>query len=192
MTGPRKKGDVAFKIFTHARHMDKSAALLESLMHHDPDFMMPSMMLRSFIFEIYLKCLIVLESGGDAPRGHDYLELFKLVSETSKAKIQSHYAQNPSVMLRVQQQVDQLTDLSDEQRQRIRDLDLSFYAVLKNAKNSFRQLRYIYEDSELDSFQGFTVETILLGVVERIKELRPNWFLSDPHWNVGPATSLTR
>ena len=83
----QKSHDNCFKIFVHASHFHESDHRLRNTVPADrPDQLPlvahPSMVLSAFATELYLKCLLCLETGR-APHGHHLRNLFdQLLPET--------------------------------------------------------------------------------------------------------------
>jgi hypothetical protein len=176
---PPTQGDLAYRIFTHAKQFEKASMLLAQQIQSDADFMLPCTMMGCFVFELYLKCLIVIETGSAPRKEHNYLKLFEKLSAESKAKIKEYYDKNPSPT-QLLQRSGKFSVLRPEDATYMQNLDLSFDAVLAASKNAFQQVRYIYEEGQMKLGDSFFAGPIIGGTLERIKELRPQWFPPDP------------
>lgn len=137
--------------------------------HPDPRTMLvvgsPALVLSAFASELYLKCLIALETGR-AAQGHDLLALFKSVGKETQANIDrrwSEYVMSP-------QQQRHYAGLASLVGHSI-PTDLNW--ALKNGGSGFVELRYLHEGDDGSKF--------LLGDFPDI--LRAEVLLQKPEWS---------
>jgi hypothetical protein len=174
---------LAFLIFTHAKRLDGAAHLIGLQTSKNPNFIVPYVVMASFVFELYLKCLVVLDTNKRPPNIHDYVKLFELLSDSSKAKVKEVYDNNPSPALEMVRTGKFPKELNPEHVAFLKAKDFSFEATLSRAKNAFENFRYIYEewhDPQDDPKFEFSVNSIVQGVIEAIKAQRPAWYEQDP------------
>jgi hypothetical protein len=138
---------VAEKIFEHAESFYQAAAALRSHLpvrlrsdhfeniHAALTLTEPLVVLDALTCELYLKCLICIETG-DAPRGHDLRKLYDQVSGATRTRIESSW--DSEVATRRRKKWD---DLERFGLKVYRELPLA----LANGTNSFERYRYSYE-----------------------------------------------
>lgn len=145
----------------------KSGKQFGPLVTQAPAELTPMTVCFSFSVELYLKCLVCLETG-TAPRGHSLEELMKMVSQQSQDEIEKHYE----------------ALMSDRPDRDVVDAQFGvgstkFQNALKGANKGFEHWRYVYERNMAP---GFSLSSYLAhGVRQTLINLRPNWkgFLAD-------------
>jgi hypothetical protein len=124
----------------------------------------PVMVLGALTIELFLKCLICIETGG-APRTHDLRELFDLLSDSTRTRIQ-HSWDNGIAAHRAAE----WDDIENRTGVKIaRDLP----TALSVGGDSFRRIRYSYEGNNQDLQYYLQDLPTLLGRV--ILEIRPEF-----------------
>jgi hypothetical protein len=132
------------------------------LSRHMPDLMFPMVMCASFSLELYLKSLVLLESG-TAERGHNLETLFSKISPASQGAIRKNYEKKRSVQ-------DAMLAASNVPPLPKADFDF----VLHASAEAFENFRYAYEGIVKDQ-TGWLAGPIGECVRERIIELHPDW-----------------
>jgi len=168
------------KIFVHASHFHESDHRLRNRVPANrpdqvPLVAHPSMVLSAFASELYLKCLLCLETGR-APQIHHLRNLFdKLLPET-RERLKSLW---DSDIKRAERQrvLEHIRTLPDGHRLRV---DLPSVLVL--GANAFQELRYFYETEK--SFFLLSDFPNLLRTV--ILERMPWWVTVAPPPAKGP------
>jgi hypothetical protein len=139
---PKPKYD-PFKIFEHASHFHESDHRLRNSAPHDkPDQIAliahPAMALSAFASELYLKCLLCIETG-NVPTGHNLKKLFDALQPATRHRLED------------------LWDADIRRPERARTLDhirtlpggsglrLDLFYALDVGADSFIELRYFYE-----------------------------------------------
>ncbi|MGA2440949.1 MAG: HEPN domain-containing protein [Tepidisphaeraceae bacterium] len=116
----------------------------------------PIIAMCAFSFELYLKCLIVLD-GGAPPRLHDLEKLFAQLNPRRKAEVEEKY---------------------DEER-RTSPLsggdDYSANRVLARSKEAFESHRYIYEFENPRSADSWMCQKLANVVRDIIIKQCPEW-----------------
>jgi hypothetical protein len=132
-----------FKIFQHASHFHESDHRLRNTVPADrpnqvPLIAHPSMVLSVFASELYLKCLLCLETG-KVPQTHNLKTLFDALKPETKRRLEELWD----------------ADVRKPQRQKVLDhvrtfpegdkLRIDLPSVLELGANAFQELRYLYE-----------------------------------------------
>jgi hypothetical protein len=142
----RQSGKVGLdplKIFEHATRFHESDHRLRNTVPRDrpKDFSLvghPAMVLSVFASELYLKCLLCVETG-TVPDTHNLKALFKRLQPTTRRALEDLWDAHIRTPLR-QKAMDAIRTLPEGQNLR---LDLQY--ALDIGANSFTELRYIYE-----------------------------------------------
>lgn len=132
------------------------------LSRHMPDLMFPMVMCASFSLELYLKSLVLLESGA-AERGHNLETLFSKVSPDSQHAIRANYEKK---------RAEQDAMFAAAKVPPLPKTDFDF--VLHASAEAFENFRYAYEGIVKDQ-TGWLAGPIGESVRKRIMELRPEW-----------------
>ncbi len=103
-------------------------------------YQVPTVVCRAFSIELYLKCLIGIETG-NVPRGHELAELYLLLSEQSrkaiKDKFDSLILANPGLMA--------MKKFFANDKSSPVNISLDIEDVLKVVNRVFETWRYSYE-----------------------------------------------
>jgi HEPN domain-containing protein len=114
----------------------------------------------SFALEIYLKCLLLLETG-NAPRDHDLYNLFHSLKSATQSELTKDHEKfvklNPAFKAR----------LTEE------GLPLDLEELLKRGRNAFVDFRYAYEHDPVRS--DFALNGLTKCVREQILKIQPDW-----------------
>lgn len=129
---------------------------------HMPNLMFPMVMCASFSLELYLKSLVLLESG-TAERGHNLETLFFKVSPASQDAIRKNYEKKRLVQ-------DAMFAASNVPPLPKADFDF----VLHASAEAFESFRYAYEGIVKDQ-TGWLAGPLGECVRERIIELHRDW-----------------
>jgi hypothetical protein len=122
----------------------------------------PTMVLSAFAAELFLKCLLVLETGAAAPT-HRLDVLFKRVSHKRQRRIQELWeADSRPKLISLCRSLSLPSDLSNS---------------LVKCGSAFENLRYYYEDpAKVVYYIGDFAWIVMRAIVE----LKPEWTPSDP------------
>jgi hypothetical protein len=131
------------KIFIHASHFHESDHRLRNTVPADrpqdvPLVAYPAMVLSAFASELYLKCLLCIETGG-VPKGHNLKKLFDALQPITRLQLENlwdAYVRTPERM----KVLNHIRTLPGGDKVR---LDLRF--ALDIGTGSFIELRYCYE-----------------------------------------------
>jgi hypothetical protein len=159
----------ASKIFEHAECFYRASAALHGHyplglhVHAALTLIEPLIVLSAFTTELFLKCLICIETGS-APREHDLKELFELLSEATRARIQSCWDNEVAPRRR-----EEWDNLERDGLKIARDLP----AALAKGTNAFKRYRYSYE-GDTDGLHYYLED--LPALLERlILEMKPEF-----------------
>ena len=76
-------------IFEHAEEVFRASDRLKQINQQTPDMdgAIPAALLNAFSTELFLKCLLAIETSAMPPRGHDLHALFMLLSKATRDRI---------------------------------------------------------------------------------------------------------
>ena len=97
----------------------------------------PLIVLGALTTELFLKCLICIETG-DTPRGHNLRELFDQLNAATRARIQNMW--DSGIALRRRKEWDEIERFGLKMP---RDLP----SALAKGSNAFERIRYSYEEN---------------------------------------------
>jgi hypothetical protein len=167
---PAKKID-PFQIFIHADGFYKADHILSNInFNTDPQLAteigQASMVLSALNSELFLKCLICIETGR-VPRGHNLHSLFKQLKPQTRRRIE-HIWDTELVPHRNSMWV-KIENSFGDGRKIARDLT----SALAGGSTAFEKIRYSYEDDneEVQFYIGDLPQ--ILGRV--ILEMKPEW-----------------
>src|SRR5262245_40195818 len=132
-----------FNIFEHASHFHESDHRLRNTVPRDrpdqiPLIAHPAMVLSSFASELYLKCLLCIETG-DAPNIHNLKDLFRRLQPATRRRLEDLWDEDIRRPER-QRAIEAIRSLPGGDKLR---LDLLY--ALDIGADSFIELRYFYE-----------------------------------------------
>lgn len=143
-----------------------------------PPEAVPMVVCMTFSVELYLKCLVWLETG-KAPRGHNLEQLMALVSQPIRDRVKHHYDDF----------IDQGPYKSGFTGPGVQPDAAVFDVALKVASDGFVSWRYVYEQ---DMAHGLNLAMYFAYAVRRtIIEVRPDFEQMTSGLSM-PPTSLTR
>jgi hypothetical protein len=179
MPRPPKAQHNCFKIFEHASRFHESDHRLRNTVPADrPDQLPlvahPSMVLSAFASELYLKCLLCLETG-KAPQTHNLKTLFDALKPETKRRLEELWDAEIRTPKR-QKVLDHIRTLPERDKLRT---DLP--SVLKLGANAFQELRYFYEAKQSFFLLSDFPNLLRAVILERM-----------PWWEVTPPTSSIR
>lgn len=161
----------ASSIYWYATNFENSSIILDLELSRSLDVkkmpamfpcLVPTVVLRSFSIELYLKCLKSIECG-KVPRGHELLSLYLCLSEVNRKKIRDKFdfyiQYNPAVIAMQKQLGEKMVSLSIED-------------VLRTVNKVFETWRYAYEGKGGSSYG---LGELSRAVRETIVELRPEF-----------------
>ncbi len=134
--------------YRSARLFEKASNLIERErgIKHEKLWFTPVIINSAFSLEVYLKCLIRIETGSRPIRGLTLIELFYELSEESKIAVEKYFSEK---------------------------IELDLFSILNEISNTFVEWPHAYKRVSDKSFIG--VGPIFYAVNRRIRELRPEW-----------------
>lgn len=124
----------------------------------------PSIVCMCLAFELYLKCLIVLDLNVERPFGHDYLKLFNMLTDPTQEKVKRYFTNPHSLSYTA------VKAAADKDGRSM----LTFDEALERSRHAFERMRYVHETVGKGE-RAFHAGTILEGVRAVIREKKPNW-----------------
>jgi hypothetical protein len=156
--------EMALRIFRSAQQFQRAHGVLySSLCAGDRSLSIPDIVISALVFELNLKCLVVLDSRKLYPSSHKYTLLFKKLSGDTQAEIRKRYANVP-LNLRFKETID-----NDPA---FRPIDYSLDGTLRASEDAFVLLRYVFEKP---GNAGWYCGPLLNIVADIILERRPQW-----------------
>jgi hypothetical protein len=147
---------------------------------------MPSIVLSALSLELYLKCLVAIERGGDYPYDHEIVNLFNLVSTPRQKRIKDlfdeEFNRNP-IMVYMREQV------ANKNGSTLDKKDLTLKGLLEGANNAFIEWRYAFEG--VTRMSGVSTQPVRDAVARTILEIKPEWEKMEIGFQSSP-TSPTR
>lgn len=169
MKRPPKAGLDPCKIFDHATHFHASDHRLQNTVPFDkpeqlPLVAHPSMVLSAFASELYLKCLLCIETGL-VPNTHNLKKLFDGLKPSTKSRLEALWDEHLKSPQR-KKIFDHLRTLPEGKNLRP-DLE----HALDLGADSFIELRYIYENGSVFFLLGEFPNLLRQTILERFPEL---------------------
>jgi hypothetical protein len=157
----------ALKIFLQAHSYFQAQELIYERWKHDPrmlqSFAIPASTLGAFSCELFLKCLVCVETGS-VPKGHNLRKLFDLLTRKTRerlAELWDGYA------------VDRAAQWDQIERKSGKVVARDLPSAISAGSRAFELIRYRYEKSDED-FQFYLDDLPhMLGFVAL--ELKPEW-----------------
>jgi hypothetical protein len=150
-------------IFVQANGFHKASELLATTLVNP--FCMTAMVTNSaFASELYLKCLIIIETGQLMKDQHNLRKLFLKLREDTQKTIENHF----------DEEMAKAPDISEEAKARLggRIPPTTLREALVQGGDAFIKWRYIYEDTNLQFFALFPLPKFLADVILARK---PEW-----------------
>ncbi|PAW94147.1 hypothetical protein CKK33_11850 [Mucilaginibacter sp. MD40] len=117
---------------------------------------------HAYAFELYLKCLMIIESG-EYEQGHKLHDLFKLLSSTTRTNIENYFTSN----------------FIYKRRHRLYGGIFekpSIYKLLEEANTAFIDFRYLFSRKNLPTYELDNVIECVRHEIYRLKpELKDIW-----------------
>jgi HEPN domain-containing protein len=174
---PHDPGD----IFVVAEQFRNASKLLNLGQTSFPfDVRMAMMSCAAFALELYLKCLIAMETGKVPPAIHDLQKLFDHLHASTQMKIRRYFDDNSSVVKAFVE--------AQFAKHGVKAPNIDFDYVLAASRDAFPLARYIYERG-LPAEKGWIADVILEGARRTILDRFPDWRDSK---QVSPAVILHR
>ena len=124
---------------------------------------------HAFALELYLKCLIAIETNAKPPRGHNHKDLFNALTKRSQQRAESYYNEHmrcdPGTPGWIAEYRQQGMDPNDF---------LNLRVALSKAVGAFEMYRYAYERN-LTSYMLGPLEPVVRQI---ILEQKPEWVAS--------------
>jgi len=144
-----------------------------------PPGMVPMVVCMTFSVELYLKCLVWLETGAPRQRGHSLVSLFGLIAPARQARVKHHY----DAFIGPHRDRIEATPAPD-----FGPGSTEFGSALQVASDGFADWRYAYERNMVS---GPNLAQYFAYAVRRsIIEVRPDWEQFLTGLSI-PPTSLT-
>jgi hypothetical protein len=157
------------KIFEQGDCFHQALAILRNVVHPENIQLAvtlgePVMVIGALTIELFLKCLICIETG-EVPRGHDLKELFDRLGPSIRSRIQNSWDTGIAI-----HRAKEWDDLENSLGIKMpRDLP----SALAVGSKAFERIRYSYEGGTQDLQYYLQDLPLLLGRV--ILEMRPEW-----------------
>ncbi len=153
-------------IFVHADGFLKAGTPVSDPPH--PLDMIPLVTNNAFAAELYLKCLIHVETGQLIKAEHNLQKLFSKLPEKTQTEIEKRFDAEISKGPEMDR-----SNASEELKEAARSRPASLRAALKEGADAFVEWRYLYEDNLSKNFFAlFPLPAILRYV---ILERKPDW-----------------
>ncbi len=133
----------------------------------------PAVVLNAFSLELYLKCLIAVETGKNPPSGHNLRWLFNKLSNNTQDKIK-HYFDNPSESNEIKLR-ETLKNPQPPIPKKLAISPYNFDVVLDLSAKAFERLRYVFERGEFDNNANWHADYIVICTRRVILEMYPDW-----------------
>jgi HEPN domain-containing protein len=174
---PHDPGD----IFVVAEQFRNGSKLLNLGQSGFPfDVRMAMMSCAAFALELYLKCLIAMETGKAPPAMHDLQKLFDRLHVSTQTKIRRYFDDNSSLVKEfVEAQI---------AKHGVKAPIVDFDYVLTASREAFQLARYIYEGG-FPAEKGWIADVIMDGARRTILDRFPDWREAK---QVSPAVILHR
>jgi hypothetical protein len=168
------------KIFQHASHFHESDHRLRNTVPQDrpdqiPLIAHPAMTLSAFASELYLKCLLCVETGR-VPSTHNLRALFRQLQPATRRRLEDLWDQDIRRFER-QKVLNHIRTLPKGE-----ELKLDLPYALDIGANSFIELRYFYETSRSYFLLSDFPNLLRIVILERF----PSWATVPPTPPKGP------
>jgi hypothetical protein len=127
-----------------------------------PQILVPAIALSAFASELFLKCLIAIETNANPPKGHDLSDFFKHLTPLTRGRLTQMWGSHAAGQKA-------LWDASDKMTGQKCPRDLP--SALELGKDSFEAMRYLYEKQQF----VFNFHDLPHMLERRVLELRPEW-----------------
>jgi hypothetical protein len=158
------------RIFTTAQLFHESDFVLSThaTQRKDYPFFISSAVNGALALELYLKCLILIDTGKAIQNTHNYWILFQKLKRETQTEIKDWYARLPPSLIEIASQHD--PGLKEQNK------EFTLEAELKRSQDAFVMWRYVYE---LGSHSGETTTSasgrVRDSVIQVIRARQPNW-----------------
>ena len=151
-------------IYVQAKGFHKAAESLVADLDKDPFRATATVTNSAFASELYLKCLILLETGQLMKEQHNLRKLFLRLHSSTQNTIETEF----------DTELAKAPELSEEAKAHLkgRTPPKTLREALAEGGDAFIKWRYIYEDDNHDFFALFPLPKILAGVIIARK---PEW-----------------
>ena len=147
-------------IFFQANAFNLAAQKLTQTGVSNLSFMVPQIVNSSFSSELYLKCLILLDTG-DAPHGHDLAKLFDQLSDETKNAIETKWNTETAKQTATLDEIDRRAGAPVTAR--------TLQDALTREGKAFENWRYAHEPGPLCNFSLTNLPAILRSHILTIK-----------------------
>lgn len=143
-------------IYVQAKGFHKASELLATSLA-EPFCMTATVTNSAFASELYLKCLIILETGQLMKDQHNLRKLFNKLHEDTKKTIENNFDKGMS----------EAPEISEEAKAQVggRTPPRTLWEALEQGGDAFVRWRYIYEDDNLKFFALFPLPKFLEDVI---------------------------
>jgi len=135
------------RIFRTAEWFYSASGILQQSVPTRPGVTIPRTVLNAFSLELYLKCLIAIETGKSPPTGHNLRWLFNRLDSKTQDTIRSSF-DNPSDKSEIAWR-ETLTNPKPPLPKDFAPSPYNFDTVLDTSAKAFAKFRYIFERGEV-------------------------------------------
>lgn len=164
------------KVFNSAEWYNSAVHALTPLVEFNHSLAIPRATMAAFSLELYLKCLISLETGQNAPPWHELDKLFKKLSPATRQEIRKLY-DNPTEGQEISNRL-QLKRGSEKKSAEEKSLvaPSSLNESLKTSARAFDQFRYIFEIGFVTGRRAaWNADYVVLCARKTILKRQPAW-----------------
>ena len=117
---------------------------------------------HSYAFELYLKCLTIIEAG-EYMEGHELFELFMFLSDTTRTNIEKYFNENHAIIRR------NMTYMGLFEKP-------SIYELFEEANKAFIDFRYLFSRNSTPNYQlDGAIECVRREIFRLKPELKNVW-----------------
>lgn len=136
---------------------------------------LPAIVMIAFALELYLKCLIAIETEATPPSGHNLRRLFNKLTSKTQDKIR-HYFDNPTEQGEINWR-EKMKNPPPHIPKEAFPSPYDFDSILDVSADAFVQLRYVFERKKA----GWNAHYIVKCTRQVIVEIHPDWDKPEPN-----------
>jgi hypothetical protein len=172
-------------IFSQANAFEMAAVKLSNIAGIEAgSTAIPRIVNLVFSLELYLKCLILLETN-KSERGHNLKVLFSLVSTTAQQNIKNTYQDFLDKNPHIEREAKEFAALLQKHAAQFAIpssftyTGVDFDTIIDESKDAFQQFRYIFDPTLNKNKVSFsTLQSIASAIKKAIWDLEPTWDVS--------------
>lgn len=169
------------RIFRIAEWFHLASGTLRNAVPKMLGLVVPTIVNNAFSLELYLKCLIAIETGRKPPSGHNLRWLFNRLNDKTKAKIKEWF-DNPTEEHEIRWG-ENIKTPPPHAPEWAKGTSYTFDEILDSSASAFVDFRYIFETGEYRKNANWNADYIVVCVRRAILELHPEW--DKPEANTG-------